>query len=840
MKPTEAKLFFEIFKKSDVFFEVRILNTNQGVLSGYFNDEEKFLRAINQYDGKYNIFFTMNPISQDVAARSVNRFTKYAKNTTTDKEIECRKWILVDLDPIRPAGVSSTDKELKFAESLSEKVETFLSEQGFPKPIKCMSGNGFHLLIPADMSNTSESTIIVKKFLASLDKMFSDTQVKIDCSTYNAARICKTYGTIACKGDSTKQRPHRRSYIISVPDTMEPVSIDLLKKVISEYGVSEQRQEKALGKLKPSKKVERYSKKVVNVKEFCQNHGIEISHEKNLDNDGICYVLSTCPWNPEHKDKSGYIIEFPNGKIIAGCHHDSCNAETWQTLLAKYTDTTEFSSVSKNDEDGKMSRVEILLNDIQEAGHTLYHDSSENAYVSVPLKNGCKEYMKLRDRRYSQILRQLFFTNYSKSLSRDNIQQALDTLEASAIFDGEEIEPALRCKFKEDKIYYHMADEGNTVLCISAKDGITVLKESPIPFIKTQSMLPQVMPEDIEVNEGEKKTSFRKISKKYWRFKTEDDLLLHNVVLLTRFISDIPAPAVYYIGDRGSAKTTSMRMDKLFVDSSAVDVKALPSSIMDTVTALSGEYMVGFDNIDGKISHELSNLWCVCCSTGYYSKRKLFSDNDSVDIKLNVRLSFSGITTITDRADFIDRCICLSCERIVPTERRTVEEILNEFKEDLPYLLYKGFRILSKAMEVHRTLVFEELPRMADFATWGYAIAEVMKYGGERFLKAYQQNQRNLLEVMVEEDSLLTVLISFVEQRKHFVGSMSELYASLLKEAQAMEVNTVNGWCRNLNSLSRKLFQSQSVLGQFDIHLQRGKSNGKRYIEIWKGEERYE
>ncbi len=818
------------------FVEVRMLHTSKGTISGYYDAEhfDKLAHDLRSYDGKWNIFFTLNKLDENIVARSLNHLTQWSKHTTTDAEITRRNWILIDLDPVRPSGVSSTDEELRKAEELAEKVVDFLGKEGFSEAIRAMSGNGHHILLPVNLPNDSDVTKVIKNFLLVLDARYSTAEVKIDVTTYNAARITKLYGTVACKGDDTKDRPHRQSYIISVPKSLEPVSMELLEKVISEYGESEKSNEKKISKNKASKKAKKHSKKM-NVKEFCQSHGIEISHEKPYNNDGTCYVLSTCPWNPEHKDKSSYIVEFPNGKIVAGCHHDSCSEETWETLLAKFPDTSECSQTLQNDEDGKMSRAEILLKDIQEAGHQLFHDNSENAYVYIPSANGQREYLKLRDRRYSNILRQMYYEIHDKPLSKENIQQVLDTLEATAVFKGEKIEPVFRCKFCEDELYYHLADEASTVLCINA-EGIFVLDECPIAFIKTQNMLPQVMPEDIEVKKGEKKPSFRKMARKYWRFKTEDDLLLHNVVLLTRFISDIPAPAVYYIGDRGSAKTTSMRMDKLFVDPSTVDVKALPPSSMDTVTALSGEYMVGFDNLDGKISHELSNLWCICCSSGYYSKRKLFSDNDSVDIKLNARLSFSGITTITDRADFLDRCICLSCERISPSERRTVEEILKEFKEDLPYLLYKGFQILSKAIEVHRTLEIKELPRMADFALWGYAIAEVMKYGGDRFLEVYQKNQDDMLQVMVEEDTLLTVLISFIEQKEYFIGSMTQLYSKLTKEAQAMEVNTAYGWCKNVNSLSRKLFQSQSVLEQFDIHLQRGKSNGKRYVEIWKGE----
>ena len=38
---------------------------------------------------------------------------------------------------------------------------------------------------------------------------------------------------------------------------------------------------------------------------------------------------------------------------------------------------------------------------------------------------------------------------------------------------------------------------------------------------------------------------------------------------------------------------------------------------------------------------------------------------------------------------------------------------------------------------------------------------------------------------------------------------------------------------KNSNTLSRKLYASQSVLETFEIHLERGKSNGKRYVELW-------
>lgn len=832
---TSMKFFFNALITEGSFFEVRILHTKKGTLSGYFDDPKKLLRAINQYDGQYNIFFTLNSVMPDVVSRSKNHLTAWAKNTTSDSEIVQRDWILIDLDPERPAGVSSTDEELSHAEEVAEKTASFLTEQGFSQPVKCMSGNGYHLLYPISLENTAENTTLIKDFLAGIDRKFSNEAVKVDTSTYNAARITKLYGTIACKGDDTDTRPHRQSSILSAPDVLDCIDAERIKEVISlcnpKDNTSEQTPVEEISNRSNEKGLYRYPK--INIREFCESHGIEISHEKPYC-DGVCYILATCPWNSDHTDRSAYIIQFQNGKITAGCHHDSCNAENWHTLLKKFPDMKEYiqkpkSNVSKKDD--SLSASEVLLADIKEAGHKFCHDKSENAYVAVPLENGHTEYMAVQDRRYRQLLQRMYYQKYEKALSRESRRQVVDTVEAEAIFQGVKINPGIRCKYYNDSIYYYIADEEQTVICID-KAGIHVLESSPIPFIRSHNMLEQVMPMDRECSG--KKPSFRTLAKKYWKFKSEDDLLLHNVVLLTRFISDIPCPIVYYRGDRGSAKTTSMRLDQLFLDPSNTDVRALPSSENDIVAVLHGNYSVSFDNIEGNLPAASANLFCICSTSGSYSKRKLFSDNDTVDIPLHTHLSFSGITNIAQRADFLDRCICLSSKRIPDSERRTEKEILAEFQKDLPYLLYRGMKILSKALKLLETLELSELPRMGDFARIGYAVAEVMKYGGDRFLEVYRRNQDNLLEACVEEDTLLTLIISFVREYSYFHGAMTELQGELTKHAQKMEIDA-RYLMKASNTLSRKLSESESVLGMFGIHLGRGKSNGKRYVELWDG-----
>ncbi len=50
-------------------------------------------------------------ISDRLLGRAYNRLKERAELTTADNDILKRLWLPVDLDPVRPAGVSASDEE---------------------------------------------------------------------------------------------------------------------------------------------------------------------------------------------------------------------------------------------------------------------------------------------------------------------------------------------------------------------------------------------------------------------------------------------------------------------------------------------------------------------------------------------------------------------------------------------------------------------------------------------------------------------------------------------------------------------------------------------------------
>lgn len=226
-----VELVFLLFVKPGELIEIRVLNATgrldggnfyKRTLSGYFDNHADLLKALAliknfTYSGAY---FSLQVIDKRLIGRAFNRL-KVSDVTTSDKDVLAYRWLPLDFDPVRPAGISSSDAELKAALALRDKVAPIIKERlGLPEPLLAMSGNGGHALFrlpdwPAD----AEHIAIMKNMLANISKEFSTLEVNIDTSVFNPARIWKLYGTAAHKGDAVsageyrEARPHRESYI---------------------------------------------------------------------------------------------------------------------------------------------------------------------------------------------------------------------------------------------------------------------------------------------------------------------------------------------------------------------------------------------------------------------------------------------------------------------------------------------------------------------------------------------------------------------------------------------------------------------------------------------------
>ncbi|MDH7511196.1 MAG: hypothetical protein QHH04_09185 [Methanolinea sp.] len=307
--------------------EVRAI-TERGMASGYFDDPAALGAAVGPLDaaGTAGIYVTLNEVNPALLSRRANRIKMHLSQkdaTTADGDILRRRWFPVDIDPVRPSGVSATDGEHRAALDRAGRIAAFLSDRGWPAPVLADSGNGAHLLYRIDLPNDDAARDLVKRALEALDVMFSDGACTVDTANHNAARIWKLYGTTSRKGDCTPDRPHRKARILDAPEQIGIAGRGLLEDLAASL---------------PAPPAPRAppARGTTDLRSWLSGHGIGIAAEKPYAG-GTLFVLDECPFSDAHRD-GAFAIQFGNGAIHAGCHHASCGggAQRWKELRAKF------------------------------------------------------------------------------------------------------------------------------------------------------------------------------------------------------------------------------------------------------------------------------------------------------------------------------------------------------------------------------------------------------------------------------------------------------------------------------------------------------------------------
>ena len=326
----------ELLHSNDELFEIRLINGGYNA-SGYFTNADTAIKALQDFHPEWNartktarasnIFITLNPINMSCYSRQQHDcFMENVQPTTKDNEITALHWLLIDLDPKRMSGVSSSEEELKLAKAKARTIHDFLSDRGFKEPIRAMSGNGIHLVYRFDVPNTSENVAVFENALKILSEKFSDDEVEVDTTVFNPARICKLWGTIAQKGATTPERPHRKAYIEpSVPSSVDVNDFTLLQALATEF-----EENKPSAPVQDTMQTEKKGK--FDLQKFISDHNIPVKSIENTPNGTVKYVLEHCLFDESHKGKDAAIFQKSDGSLGYKCFHNSCSDKHWKDV----------------------------------------------------------------------------------------------------------------------------------------------------------------------------------------------------------------------------------------------------------------------------------------------------------------------------------------------------------------------------------------------------------------------------------------------------------------------------------------------------------------------------
>ena len=281
--------------------------------SGFFDDPGQMAQFCARLSdqGAKGVYFTPNPIKASRKTENLNTMTVGSRGkSATDSDIEEIRWLLIDIDPERKAGLSATDEEKAEGKAVVKDVLKYLTDNGFPNPLIGDSGNGWHLLYRIE----GVTPDVISNFLIHLGQKFDTAGATVDRTVFNPSRIWKVYGTWPRKGDNDPARPWREAKLLNPSEVLAPVSTQQLTGITGD--VSSSSSKPVFDSL--------VSDSFDRLDAWIAKHFPQLGDPIDWQGKGRRWVFDVCPFDPTHLDRSAYIVQFNDGGIAAGCLHANC------------------------------------------------------------------------------------------------------------------------------------------------------------------------------------------------------------------------------------------------------------------------------------------------------------------------------------------------------------------------------------------------------------------------------------------------------------------------------------------------------------------------------------
>jgi putative DNA primase/helicase len=204
------------------------------------------------------------------------------------------------------------------------------------------------------------------------------------------------------------------------------------------------------------------------------------------------------------------------------------------------------------------------------------------------------------------------------------------------------------------------------------------------------------------------------------------------------------------------------------------------------VAAAKNNAIVAFDNLSG-ISAAMADDICRLATGGGFGGRQFYTEDQEKVFDARRPVIVNGIGDLATRGDLADRSIEVRLERV--SHYRGDAEMQAAFDYAAPRILagvldmvVLGLRRLEEVKRRH-----PDLPRMADFALWGRAVAPALGWTDEDFAFAHKQAIKATSATALANDPVAPFLIEFLETRqtKRWSGRPHELWRDIEERYQA-------------------------------------------------------
>jgi energy-coupling factor transporter ATP-binding protein EcfA2 len=423
----------------------------------------------------------------------------------------------------------------------------------------------------------------------------------------------------------------------------------------------------------------------------------------------------------------------------------------------------------------------------------------------------------IRSKEFNLLLSHNIYKETGKYPSPKVLNNCKREFEGVALFESQQQELHVRLASVGKELYL---DLGNSKWeqVKNTKDGWHIIpaEESPARFERTPGM--KSLPKPI-------KGGSLKTLRDFLYNVSERDFILSVAWLVTALNPNIPTPILNIFGEQGSGKSTITAMLRDLIDPSTVPHRALPRNERELAISASKAQLLCFDNLSS-LSVPMSDAFCRLVTGAGVIVRALFKDSTEKRFNNKRSIITNGISNIISRNDFADRSLIINLSPI-PDEKRTPEkEIWEAWERERAGILGGLCDAVSTALG---NLDNVELPPLV---RWVVAAELALPWKKGAFLEAYKENCTSLVDMALEADPVGATVLEFIENRKEWSGTATDLLKSLNKIAYP-ELQRLKAWPKRSNVLSNNLMRVQTFLRKKGIEIER-KHSGTRSITFRK------
>jgi hypothetical protein len=480
------------------------------------------------------------------------------------------------------------------------------------------------------------------------------------------------------------------------------------------------------------------------------------------------------------------------------CKHKN---ESKQDLDKDFGNMQEMSNATYIDEENtKKSASTKLIKLI--ADTELFYDELGDVYATIKT-NGHYETWVIESKQFQDWLSHSYWEKYKRALNRNSLQEALNTIQGKARFNGKCHKVFNRIGYDNTAIYINIADDEKHVIKIT-QEKWEILKSSPVKFKCSRNMMSLPLPQkNGNINEL---WSFINIPKQY------QCLVLAWMLECLR--PDTHFPILILTGSQGSAKSTTQEILRKLIDPSKSNLRSAPKKSEDMLVAAANNWLVSFNNLSHLTKAQQDDL-CSLSTGGGFATRKLYTtaEEEVFDIKRPVILN--GINDLVTAQDLIDRCICIDLLQITDNQRKTDAELKTEFSKAYPRIFGALLDILVLTLRQIPNVDLQKKPRMADFAILGVALERASGWKAGTFRSTYELNRKENITSVMEHSPVIIALTKYIEDNFNYEGTYSELYKILTDKYKP----DMGGWPKSAKGLAQTIKCQMPALAIIDIEV---------------------